>query len=75
MKQKTISIVLIVFVLASAFFAVKLLVSGEPDIVIYNRARKINPTCADWCADLQWEKPDVSRECLERVVATSSCKK
>ena len=45
---------------------------GESPAELYNKAMKVNPSCADWCADLG--APE-SYRCLAYTIERGYCRK
>jgi len=71
-------VLLVLFVGFSIYCTCKLVdCDGETDAFLYNKAMKINPSCANWCAELGFidGEDEQARACFKRVIERGYCRK
>jgi len=78
MKFYTMVLIGIIVLVMSAYCTYKLVSGDNPaeDARLYREASKINPSCANWCAEIGYVDGDdlEAKRCLKRVIETRSCR-
>lgn len=82
MKMWIIVAVLVAFVSLSIYCTIKLIQDpymkefGNNSYTVYDMAVKRNPSCANWCADLEMsEGAEAGVKCFKQVIEKGSCRK